>query len=122
MDTDRAKALHSISSKLLHVSNRARLDIKLAIYFVCTRVSKGTSTIYDWGKLKRVLQYLKGTLDIPRTLGADSIMKLVMYVDASYAVHQNMRSHTGGCMPFGVGVLMSKSTKQKLNVKISTEA
>ena len=45
-----------------------------------------------------------------------------MWVDASYATHLNMRSHSGGAMSFGTGILHGKSTKQKLNTKSSTEA
>ena len=70
----------------------------------------------------RVLQHLKGTLDMLRTLGTDSMMELATWVDASYAIHVDMRSHTGGCMSFELGVLMPKFTKQKLNTKSSTEA
>jgi hypothetical protein len=44
------------------------------------------------------------------------------WVDASYAVHPDMKSHTGGVMSFGVGGLLCKSSKQKLNTKSSTEA
>ena len=65
---------------------------------------------------------MKGTLDMPRILGADSMLRLGTSVDASYAVHDDMRSHTGGCMSFGTGVLMPKSAKQKLNTKSSTES
>ena len=43
-------------------------------------------------------------------------------MDVAYAVHPNMRSHTGGAMSMGWGVLHSKSRKQKLNTKSSTEA
>jgi hypothetical protein len=43
------------------------------------------------------------------------------WVDASYAVHQDMRSHTGGVLSFGTGGLLGKSTRQKLNTKSSTE-
>ena len=79
------------------------------------------STEQDWRKLRSVLQYVKRTLDMPRVLGADSILELATWVDASYAVHMDMRIHTGGCMSFGLGVLMPKSTKQKLNTKSSTK-
>ena len=45
------------------------------------------------------------------------------YVDAAYAVHDDMRSHTGGVIGFGgKGILMAKTTKQKLNTESSTEA
>ena len=47
---------------------------------------------------------------------------LVAWVDASYAVHPDMISHTGECMSFGTEVLIPKSMKQKLNTKSSTEA
>jgi hypothetical protein len=44
------------------------------------------------------------------------------YVDASFAVHSNMRGHTGGCLTMGRGFPISVSTKQKLNTKSSTES
>jgi hypothetical protein len=43
------------------------------------------------------------------------------YVDASFAVHPNMRSHTGGGLTMGRGFPISVSTKQKLTMKSSTE-
>ena len=44
------------------------------------------------------------------------------WVDASFAVHQDMRSHTGGTMSLGKGSIYSASVRQKLNTKSSTEA
>lgn len=49
-------------------------------------------------------------------------MHMKTWVDASYAIHDDRKSHTGGAISFGRGVLMSKSKKQKLNTKSSTEA
>ena len=43
-------------------------------------------------------------------------------MDAAYAVHNDMKSHTGGAMSFGHSVFGTKSTKQKLNTQSSTEA
>lgn len=111
---------HSVVAKLLYVSKRARLDIQMAVSFLCTRVS--CSTVQDWSKLKRVLEYLNGSLDEFLTLGADDLRRMLTWVDASYAVHRDMKSHTGGAISFGRGAVMSKSSKQKLNVKSSTEA
>ena len=44
------------------------------------------------------------------------------WVDAAYAVHPNMKSHTGGSLSLGHGTLSNKSSTQKLNTKSSTEA
>jgi len=115
-----SEVFHSVVAKLLYVSIRARMDILLAIGFLCTRVSK--STQQDRTKLKRVLEYIKGTMDLEYTLGADDMRKLRSWVDAAYAVHPDMKSHTGGVMSLGIGGILCKSTKQKLNTKSSTEA
>ena len=120
LTTKDRETFHSIVAKLLYVSKRARLDIELPIAFLCTRVA--CSTEQDWCKLKRVLEYLHGTIEKILTLGADDIRKMKTWVDASYAVHNDMKSHTGGVVSFGRGAALSKSWKQKLNVKSSTEA
>jgi Reverse transcriptase (RNA-dependent DNA polymerase) len=120
LEADDAEVFHSVVAKLLYVSLRARGDILLAISFLCTRVSKCTKQ--DQAKLKRVLEYLNGTLHYKYILGADDLKKLRTWVDASYAVHPDMKSHTGGVMSFGLGGFVCKSSKQKLNTKSSTEA
>ncbi len=107
-------------AKLLYVALRARMDILFAIGFLCTRVAG--STKQDQSKLRRVLEYVKGTIDLGYTLGADSMGKLRTWVDVSYAVHPDMKSHTGGIMSLGIGGFAPKSGKQKLNTKSSTEA
>lgn len=45
-----------------------------------------------------------------------------MWVDASHAVHENMRDHTGRTMSMGRGMLHGKSSKQKLNTRSTTES
>ena len=115
-----AEVFHSVVAKLLYVSIRARADLLLAVSFLCTRVSR--STEQDQGKLRRVLEYVNGTMDLEYTMGADDLGKLRTWVDASFAVHPDMKSHTGGVMSMGIGGIVCKSTKQKLNTKSSTEA
>ena len=46
---------------------------------------------------------------------------LLSFVDVSFATHNDMKSHTGGAVTFGRGVIMPKSTKQKMNNKSTTE-
>ena len=119
LDADKSERFHHIVSKLLFVSKRARLDIELAISFLCTRVSK--STMQDWEKLRRLLSYLQCTIDMPRIIGANGFEILQPYVEASYATHNDMRGHTGGLMTLGHGIVHDKCSKQKLNTKSSTE-
>ena len=66
--------------------------------------------------------YIKGNLDMHKLLGADSMLSLLTWIDASYAAHDDMKSHTGGCMSFSVEILMLKSSKQKLNTKSTAES
>ena len=99
---------------------RSRPDLETCVSFLCTRVS--CSTEEDWLKLKRVLQFVNQTKTDTRTIGADNLSELFTWIDASYAVHPNMRGHTGGAMFFGQGVIHARAGKQKLNVKSSTEA
>jgi hypothetical protein len=44
------------------------------------------------------------------------------WIDASFAVHQDMKSHTGGTMSMWKGSVYSLSQKQHINMKSSTEA
>jgi hypothetical protein len=80
------------------------------------------STNDDWSKLKRFLKYLSRTIGDYATIGAGSLSKIRTWVDASYGVHDDLKSHTGGVISLGRGVGMGKSSKQKLNTKSSTEA
>ena len=120
LSTRKRELFHSTVAKLLYLEKRARPDIETAVAFLTTRVSN--ATIDDWKKLLRILNYLNGTIDELRTIGCDSLDHLFTWVDAAYAVHYNMRSHTGGTMSFGTRIIHSKSSKQKLNTKSSTEA
>jgi hypothetical protein len=55
---------------------------------------------------------------------AGNICCIKWYVDASFAVHPDFKSHTDATMSFedGKGAVQSVSRKQKLNMKSSTEA
>ena len=112
--------LHKIVAKLLFVSIRARPDIHVAVSFLTSRVSKADRD--DWKKLKRLLCYIKQTLDLKLTLAADNLAITKWWVDAAYGVRDDGKSQTGCSMTFGHGTLNNKSTKQKINAKSSTEA
>ena len=121
LDEDRKEIFHSVVTKLLYITKRARPDIEPSVAFLCTRVSRSSES--DWLKLKRVLGFLKNSIDDVRVIGANSLQEVYTWVDASYGVHDiDMRSHTGGCMSLGTGMIHQKSSKQKINTKSSTES
>jgi hypothetical protein len=68
------------------------------------------------------MQYLHGTRDLPLILGVDGTGIVKWFVDASFAVHPNMQSHSGGAATLGRGCPIVTSTKQKLNTRSSTES
>ena len=78
---DASDCFHRTVAKLLYVAIRARMDLLLANGFLCTRVSK--STEQDFRKLRRLLEYIKGSIDLEYTLGANSMSHLRTWVDAS---------------------------------------
>ena len=113
----------SIVPKLIWITKRGRPDIELATAFLCTRVSKCNSL--DWKKLRRLLHFLYCTINDVRILSIenmDTIFTSFTFVDVAYAVHHDMRSHTGGGLSLGRGLIHAKSAKQKLNTKSSTES
>lgn len=120
LSTDRKKTFHTVVAKLLYLAKHGRPDILLPVCFLTTRVSAPTEE--DEKKLHRVLRYLQGTRDIFLRISADEPLTVQAFVDASYAVHPDMRSHTGTFITLGRGAVFCKSSKQKLNVKSSTEA
>ena len=90
-----------------------------AIAFLSTRVRSPDKD--DWNKLIRVIRYLRGSRDIKLTLEADDMLVIKWFIDGSFAVHPDMRSHTGATMTAGKGSVYSVSTKQKINTRSSTE-
>ena len=71
----------------------------------------------------RLIGYLKGTIYLALHLSCEEGIPVIKWlVDASYGVHADMRSHSGAVMSLGKGAVYSKSSKQKINTKSSTEA
>ena len=72
--------------------------------------------------LRGGLIFVKNTLHEKRVIGARNLQELFTWIDSAYAVHMNMRGHTGGAISMGYGMLHGKSSKQKINTKSSTKA
>jgi hypothetical protein len=120
LDTELKEMFHSRVAKILFLAKRARPDLLTAVSFLTTRVQQPTTQ--DLNKLQRLLRYINGTRDKWLTLEAGEDFGLFAYVDASYGVHPDGKSHTGVAMMLGQGCFYVQSAKQKLVSKSSTEA
>ena len=111
---------HCTVAHLLFLSAWARRDIQSAVAFLTTRVKKPDEN--DWFKLQRVIKYLKGTISLKLNLIEDDLYIIKWYVDASYAIHDDCKGHTGVLMSMGGGYETRFYCKYKMNGRRSTEA
>ena len=104
----------------LYLSQRGRPDIRTAISFLCSHLNCPDED--DYKKLTRLIRYLQHTLYLCLVLGNDTSDSIRWWIDASFAVHPDMRGHTGATMSMGKGSVFSGSWKQKLVTRSSTES
>ena len=114
---------HKTMAKALLVCKRARPDIQPIVAVLCMRVKLPNEN--DWNKLVQMLKYLNGTNSDKLTISAGSekaIERLDWFVDTAFAIHLDMKGHTGMAMKFrgGTGAPLTTSVKQKLNTSSST--
>jgi hypothetical protein len=120
LSKEKAEKFHTVTAQGLFACKRGRPDISPAIAYLTTRVRNPNQD--DWNKLTRMIKYLKQTKDDRLTLEGDKDMTAKWFVDASFAVHHDYRSHTGAIMTLGKGSIVSISRKQSINTRSSSEA
>jgi len=120
LDAKAGKEFHTIVAKLLYLAKRARIDVLLAVAYLCTR-AKGPN-VMDRLKLDRLLKYLNGTVDQVLLLKPSDTLDVVGYIDAAFGCHPDGKSHTGMVVTVGGAVVLCMSSKQKMVTRDSTEA
>jgi hypothetical protein len=121
LPTEKKELYHRFTAKALFLCKRARPDIQPIVSVLCTRVKQPTEKAFS--KLIRMMKFLSSTRkDTLKLSAGDGINKLEWFVDASFAVHPDFRSHTGATFRFGggLGSPIQMSVKQKLNTDSST--
>jgi hypothetical protein len=111
---------HSYVAKWQYLGKRVRPDILVAVSFLVKRVLAPTTQ--DWRKLAKLVKYIRKTNELGLTLEFEKNVNVIAYIDASYGVHADKRSHTGSTVSLGKGSAYAKSSAQKINTKSSTEA
>ena len=108
-----ADDFHHLVAKLLYLAKRTHPDILLAIAFLYMQV-KGPD-MDDYKKLGRCLSYVRCTKGLYLTLEAKNVSMIHWWINASFAVHADYKSHMGACLSFGRGCPVNISSKQKIN-------
>ena len=68
----------------------ARSNIEMSIAFLCTRLDR--SDMDGWKKLKSIITWLQQTINDVSIIDCENLDILFTWVDASYAVWDNIRS------------------------------
>jgi len=113
-------SFREIIGKLLFLTTMTRLDIAYAVNVLARNQS--SPGVQEWMKLKRVLNYLRGTKQLGLTYrGKESGIKA--YVDASFALDKvDRKSTTGFLVKLFGDTLMWKNKKQGCVSTSSAEA
>ena len=110
---------HNFVAKCVFLAKRARPDVSTVVALLSARVK--ASDVDDWKKLLQMIRHLRGSVEVPLILCADSVPVPKWWVDGSHATHPNTRGDLGGCVSLGKGTPINASNKQKLNTRSSTE-
>ncbi|CAJ1966446.1 unnamed protein product [Cylindrotheca closterium] len=119
LNAEYRQIFHTTVARELYVSKRARFDIHPTITILALRVQEPTES--DWKKCVRMMRYLFCTSLYHLTLSAESFQVMKWMIKASFVVHPDFKSHTGGTLSFAGGAAQVMSKKQKLNSRSGTD-
>jgi hypothetical protein len=92
--TDYMKAI----GELMFAANRTYAEIRMAVNYLSTKFGKATEA--DQVKLTHVLEYLNEVYDDHKLCFKPRSLEIIAAADASYGVHSDGKSQTGGCVGF----------------------
>jgi len=107
---------------LNYLAVNTRPDIAFAVGWVARKMQQPTE--FDMAQVDRIINYVINTKDYGLTFRGKGGVVLSVYVDASYAIHDDRKSHFGTCMFIGdfSASVATKSRKAKCMAISSTEA
>jgi hypothetical protein len=105
-----------------YLAVNTRPDIAFAVGWVARKMKNPTE--FDMNQVNRILSYIFQTKHLGLTFTGQGGVVLSVYVDASYAIHDDRKSHFGICMFIGnfSASIATKSKKAKCMAISSTEA
>jgi len=94
LNTKTCELFRHIVDHILFLAEHGHPDLLTGVDFLTTRVKAPDGD--DMKKLKRIINYLRNTANLVLTLGSDGTGTMHWCVDAGFAVHHDMKSHTCG--------------------------
>ena len=114
------KYFRILAGKLQYLT-LTRPDIQFAVNLVCQKMNK--PTMAGFHLLKRVLRYLKGTIQMGLYLESDTNSQVRAYCDSDWAGCRDTRRSIGGfCTFLGTNIISWSATKQDSVSRSSTKA
>jgi len=111
----------SAVGSLMYLSTGTRPDIAYAVSVVSQKLD--CATMEDWNKVKRILKYLKGSVNKGILFRSNGPKKVTAFSDADYAQDvKTRRSTTGVICKFADGAVAWFSQKQRCIALSTTEA
>jgi len=104
--------------KLYYIAARTRPDILTAVSYAAA--TNEPTTMHD-NRLNRIIGYLKATQDMQMHI-IETDLELFAQFDASFATHEDMKSHSGKLINLGNIPIFYKSTKQQQNARASAHS
>lgn len=120
VEEQRKKSFHRLECRLIWYICRGQKDLQTTIQFLSKR--NFSCNEHDYRQLRRLVHCIHSVIDLEAFIGIEDIGKLVKFIDASCAVHANMRSNFGGSMTFGMHCFSSMSKIHSLNTKSSADS
>ena len=87
MSEEKRARFYSIVMLLMYIAIRGRKDIQPTISFLSQRVNVCTDE--DYHKLRRLMRYIAGIMDMMSYIGATDLFVMVHFVDTAYAMHND---------------------------------
>ena len=110
----------SLAGKLQYLT-LTRPDIQFAVNLVCQKMHQ--PTVADFNLLKRVLRYLKGTVQMGLDLSSNTDSTLRAYSDSNWANCKETRRSVGGfCTFLGTNIISWSAKRHPTVSRSSTEA
>ncbi|XP_019093253.1 PREDICTED: uncharacterized protein LOC109129455 [Camelina sativa] len=117
---DQPTHFRSLAGKLQYLT-LTRPNIQLTVHLVCQRMH--APTVADFNLLKRIIRYIKGTIDYGVSFSKNADFTLRAYNDSDYAGCPTTSRSIGGYCTFLGNNLISWSAKRQTSVsRSSTEA